>query len=50
MGAILALKHNRIPKHLRQNFMRNEALLVIGGWEVAAVNTPVADSAPKKRT
>ena len=46
MGAILALKHNRVPKNLRQNFMWNEALLVTGGWEVAAVTTPCADSAP----
>ena len=45
-GAILALKHNRVPTNLRQNFMRNKALLVTGGWEVAAVNTPGADSAP----
>ena len=45
-GAILALKHNRVPTNLRQNFMRNEALLVTGGWEVAAVNTLCADSAP----
>ena len=45
-GAILALKHNSVPTNLRQNFMQNEALLVTGGWEVAAVTTPGADSAP----
>ena len=44
--AILALKYSRVPTNSHQNFMRNEALLVTGGWEVAAVNTPGADSAP----
>ena len=47
MGVILALKHNRVPTNLRQNFMQNEALLVSGGWEVATVNTPGPDSAPQ---
>ena len=45
-GAILALKYSRVPTNSRQNFMRNEPLLVTGGWEVAAVTTPCADSSP----
>ena len=45
-GAILALKHSRVPTNSRKSFMRNEALLVTGVWEAAAVTTSCADSAP----
>ena len=45
-GAILALKHNRVPTNLHPNFMWNEVLLVTSGWEAAAIATPGADSAP----